>query len=491
MRLRLYEKLQRKITPTISPVTIHGARILVIRCPAAIEPVVWRQRITWRVGDQCHDVDAAAWHERVTQGWGYDWSAQSTSLSADAARPEALSIARTFLRDSADSRAEDLAEAEPLDLLRRLGAVDAAGNLTRAGALAFAGRSTPALDYVRRPAPGADTQTRVLEPGLSLLEELSAVFTTARAYNAEAHVDQGLVIGRPRLLPERALREAIVNGVAHRDWTDPDPTFVEHLGATLRVTSPGRFYGGVRSDNIINHPPKSRNTALSSLLAHLRVAERQGIGVDRMFGDMVRLGHALPTIEEQDGRAVLAVLAGEVPDVAWMEWLRHITPDVRDDLRLLMSLDRLVRRWWVDAADLAPYLQVTRAEADQVVARLRTLSISDRSVTFDVEGVPPTVDATEVLGLTSPAWDALVRLADEPGRSPRRAPTRDTVALTYARHAGRISSTELGSLLGAHATNVGSVLRRLEGEGALEPSRENRRGAGFFYRYVGPDEPRG
>lgn len=45
------------------------------------------------------------------------------------------------------------------------------------------------------------------------------------------------------------------------------------------MTSPGGFYGGVRSDNIINHPPVSRNKELSQLLATLRIAERQGVEI--------------------------------------------------------------------------------------------------------------------------------------------------------------------------------------------------------------------
>lgn len=161
-----------------------------------------------------------------------------------------------------------------------------------------------------------------------------------------------------------------------------------------------------------------------------------------MYGDMLRLGHPAPTIIEQDGTQVLAVLAGERPDAAWMEWLTGIGPaDVSGDLRR-----------------------------------------DGKLVTFDVNGVPVARDCV-VLGLTDRAWGALVTLSDR-ADTPRRGPSRETVALTYARHAGRISTTELGSIVGAHATNVGTVLRSLEDAGTLAPSRENRRGPGFFYRYV-------
>ncbi len=488
LQKRLYQLLHQKLTTIITEESARGQRLLVIRCPPAVEPVTYAGRTTWRVGDQCQDIDLSSWHARRSARSGFDWSNEPSGITIDQARVEAVSIARSFLRDAQDSRATDLAEADTPDLLRRLAVVTGEGHLTNAGAVLFHGRTAPALDYIRRATAGADSEARVNTGERSLLEELSEVFTTARAYNPEAHIEQGLVIGRPRLLPERALREAIVNGVTHRDWTDPSPTFVEHVGATLRVTSPGGFFGGVRSDNIINHPPTSRNTALSAALALLRVAERQGIGVDRMFGDMVRVGHPLPDISEVDGRSVLAVLAGESPDTAWMLWLRDISSDVRSDLRALMSLDRLARRWWIDSRDLEPHLQVTATEAEQVVQQLRRLDIRGHSLTFDVPGVPP--ERGVVLGLTTYAWERLTTLGGDAGMVARRGPSREQVALSYARHAGRISTTELGGILGAHATNVGHVLRHLEAAGRLEPSRENRRGAGFFYRYV-PDETPG
>src|SRR5699024_6425215 len=131
-------------------------------------------------------------------------------------------------------------------------------------------------------------------------------------------------------------------GVAHREWSDPAPTTIEHIGRTLRVTSPGGFYGGVRPENIINHPATSRNKDLSLLLADLRIAERQGIGVDRMYADMIRYGHPTPSIEEVAGGSVRTVLAAERPDLGWVAWIARTAPDVRGDLRLLMASSRLL-----------------------------------------------------------------------------------------------------------------------------------------------------
>lgn len=488
LQVRLFQLLQQSYTTAIHPAFVAGRRILIIRCPPAVEPIRWRGRITWRVGDQCQDIDSASWHERRTQSWGYDWSSLSSAVESTAARPEAIQIARDLLRDSGDERAEDLAEAPVEDLLRRLAAVGGDGMLTNAGALLFVGRRTPALDFIRRPGAGADSEERVNLSGRSVLEELSRVFAAVRAYNPESHVDRGLVIGRVRSLPERAIREAIVNGIAHREWTDGSPTTVEHIGKTLRVTSPGGFYGGVRSDNIINHPPVSRNKELSNVLATLRIAERQGVGVDRMYADMIRYGHPLPAIEELDGIAVRAVLAGERPDTGWVEWLGTIDPDPRRDLRVLMALHHLTAQRWTDPEVLAPILQVSVEESRQAIERLGDHSYGGRPLCHQIDGAPTSVPWPSV-ALSTSALEGLHSLRHDAGTSTSRALTRDHIARSYAQAHGRISTTELGSILSADPTNIGRVLRGLEDQGVLEPSRPNRRGAGFYYRYVedGPE----
>lgn len=483
LQVRLYQLLKQAYTTVVQPVHVAGKRLLIIRCPPAVEPIRWRGRITWRVGDQCQDIDSASWHERRSQTWRYDWSAQSSELAPTEARPEAVLIARDFLRDSGDERAEDLAEASELDLLRRLAVIGDDGKLTNAGALLFVGRRTPTIDYMRRSGAGMDSEERIDASGRSVLEELSATFAAVRAYNPESHVERGLVIARVRSLPERAVREAIVNGVAHREWTDEGPTTVEHIGKTLRVTSPGGFYGGVRADNIINHPPVSRNRDLSTVLATLRIAERQGVGVDRMFADMIRHGHPLPAIEELDGVAVRTVLAGERPDAEWVRWLAEIEPDPRRDLRVLMALHRLTSRRWTDPEDLAPVLQVAMDEARQTVERLGDHTYRGRTLCHDIDGAPATVPMPSV-AIDPSVFEELQTLRRRSGGSASPAVTREHVARSYAQAHGRISTTELGSILGADPTNVGRVLRRLEAEGVLEPSRPNRRGAGFYYRFA-------
>lgn len=485
LRHRLWELSGKALTIDIAIHQVLGRRLLVMRSPQALEPIRVNGKVRWRVGTHCIEIDAHTWHARRMADLNYDWSSEASTVSVDAARPLALDVARELLRDSAEAHSAELAAETDLNLLRRLNVVAPSGMLTNAGVIAFVGRNTPCLDYVRRAQAGGDSLSRIRREGRSLIEELAEVFQAVDANTPTIHLQQGLVIGQQREIPRRAAREAIVNGVAHREWGVSEPTLVEHVGRLLRVTSPGGFVGGVTADNIITHPSRSRNRALAELLASLRVAEREGIGVDRMVADMVSVGHPAPVIEEVPGPYVRAELIGDDLDIGWIRWLRSIDPaSEADDLNSLLILRQLVGMGWIDPLRAATTMQDTVGAASGAIAKLSRTSILREPIIETIIGFPDGTDP--VWRLSERAAGLLRELDDEANRS-RPWPSRERVASSYARARGRISSTELASLVGAYSSNVGPVLKRLEEDGVLAPSRTTRRGKGFYYRYVEPD----
>ena len=239
LRSRIHDLTDRKLTVDVREARLDAVRLVVVRSPQALEFIRWKGCLRWRVDDRCVEVDATTWHTRRMVRERYAWFAQSPHVDARDARPAALEIARRHLRGSGESGPADLARASDQEMLRRLDVVDGEGYLTNAGALAFVGRGEPALDYLRRTVPAGDSRRRVHQSGLALLEEIDAV---------------------------------------------------EHVGQNLTVTSPGGFVGGVTATNIITHPSQPRNRALAALFADLRIAEREGIGVDRMVREMIATG---------------------------------------------------------------------------------------------------------------------------------------------------------------------------------------------------------
>ncbi len=478
LRHRIYEVSDSKLTVDIREAELHGVRLLLLRPPESIEPIrsPRDRRIRWRVADNCVEVDAATWLAGRVIRSGFDWSDQPSGHRIEAASAVALEIARGFLLDASnDPTAAELAASTDADLLRRLNLVTPAGYLSNAGSLLFVDTPEPGIDYIRRDYSGADSSARVNRKG-PLLTQLDAVLSAAMTANRIVHVPVGPAQVQVRAIPELALREAIVNGVVHRDWNSAHPTVVEHMADTLVVTSPGGFVPGVTPKNIITYPSTPRYRALASAISALKLAEREGIGVDRMVRDMLALGHSLPDIHEIEGPRVRVALVGGAPDGHWMEFLRAVTPEtVAREVDLLLLLDLLMHMGWFDVNSAYPVLQKSPTETTEAIDRLERTTLSGQSLISVIEGIP--VDSPDAWRLSNAAR---LRLADRlevlagPGN-------RQRLITGWARHRGRVSSTEVADLLGLSTSHSNTILTSLSEDGLLKPGRETRRGRGFYY----------
>ncbi len=477
LRHRIWELTEQRLTVDVREGTLEGARLLVLTTHEAIEPIRHNGRIRWRVDDNCVDVDPTSWHSGRLRRTGADWSLQSSGHRPTDARAVALEIARRYL--SADMGSGDdlggLVDATDPDFLRRLNLVTADGFLTNAGSLLFVETPHPGADYIRREVPGADSTQRVMSAG-PLIEQIYEVERASEASNRLVHASKGFAHGKLRAIPERAIREAIVNGLIHRDWLSAEPTTIEHIGDALSVTSPGGFIGGVSAENIITHPAVPRYRSLAQALAALRLCEREGVGVDRMVRDMLAIGRGAPEIGEIAGPYVRVSLLGGDPDAEITGLLADLDPPrAGQDVDLLLLIEHLSRRGWADAERAAPFLQRNTAETAAAIGRLEVARAAGEPVIVPVKGVPPDRPAAHRLS------DAVrVRLASR--LAAVAAPgARKGVILSWARARGRVSSTEAADLVGVSVPYAGQLLSSMEDEGQLLPGRSQRLGRGFFY----------
>jgi ATP-dependent DNA helicase RecG len=86
--------------------------------------------------------------------------------------------------------------------------------------------------------------------------------------------------------PLKAVRELVVNAVAHRDysiWGDGIRLYL--FSDRLEITSPGGLPGPVTVDNIVDER-FSRNSAIVQVLSDMGFIERLGYGVDRVIALM-------------------------------------------------------------------------------------------------------------------------------------------------------------------------------------------------------------
>lgn len=153
--------------------------------------------------------------------------------------------------------------------------------------------------------------------------------------------------------PVPAVREAIVNAVAHRDYAiRGDEIRVLMFSDRIEVYSPGRLPGHVTIDNIADER-FSRNEVIAQVLADMGFIERLGYGIDRMIRLMHEWGLPAPRFAEtSNGFKVTLRGPGEkwVSEEADRNKWRHLDLNERQQaaLDLVVKNQRITNREYRD-----------------------------------------------------------------------------------------------------------------------------------------------
>ena len=162
-------------------------------------------------------------------------------------------------------------------------------------------------------------------------------------------------------LPEGAVREAVVNGYMHREYRVSEAVQVEHSSTRLAMASPGDFMPGISADNLLIVSPRSRNPALAAAMRRLGLAEDAGVGIDRMYAEMARVGHGPPSFTSDRHRVTVTLLGG-APNTAVTRFVSSLPTEWRANPDPLMVMLALLGQRTVTAARLATVLQKAEDE---------------------------------------------------------------------------------------------------------------------------------
>lgn len=404
-------------------------------------------------------VDRSEWNQHLRYRISYDEMAQKSQHTVR----DVTSGAENIIRDLMGVEYEESLE----ELLRRLGALTSERTLTRAGSLLFCPSNRSWVELTVFDVSGGSILNREEgRTGQSLLEQIYSIESSLRGVNTRTESLDGLHIEGTRLVPEEAVREAILNGIAHRDWNRSEPLEIRWttLDSSLLVRSPGGFYGSVNADNILSNR-EARYPALSDLLRALGLVEKQGIGVDRMYQSMIALGHETPEIRDIEGAFIECLLIGGTPNRAVVDVFRAITPLPRQrDTKVALLLHQLFYSPFITLESLAKTLQGTEADA-----RL-ALQVALQTVAFDHPLVEPYKTGTWLLssalrkrlaGQQGPGLRPLLPYLSKDREEIKRA------ALLWRDSQGSITSGELAKVCSLAVGTAKSVLEELKEEGRL------------------------
>ncbi|MCX6377287.1 MAG: putative DNA binding domain-containing protein, partial [Armatimonadetes bacterium] len=139
--------------------------------------------------------------------------------------------------------------------------------------------------------------------------------------------------------PIVALREALVNAVAHRDYSSlarGSQIQVRMFSDRLELQSPGGLFGTVTEDNI-EHEQSTRNQVLMRLLEDLHLVENRGTGIRAMLEAMRRGNLEPPVFRDRRASFWVAFKNHTMMDaeaVGWLGQFSHL--DINDHQRVAL-----------------------------------------------------------------------------------------------------------------------------------------------------------
>lgn len=317
LKKAVYDRTDPKLTPVFEELRVPEGtgRLLVMHVFQGLPPytdTAGAGKI--RVGTSCQPLTGTLRRAVMIETGETDFTA--VEVDGD---PAALvsAVAMERLRDAArrERAPDDLLRLSDVELLALAGVVRPNGRLTRAG-LIVAGREDALLAHVPHHAWShlrmrSDTEySDPLHGRAALPDAVARIEQRVQADNPVTTVEAGPFHFEYRTYPEIALREALLNAFAHRDYRLGGPVVVKQYPRELHVHSPGGFIGGVSPANVLHHQPVARNPHLVEALIRLRLVNRANLGVPRMFSAMLQDGREAPFITEVGEAVTVGFRAG-------------------------------------------------------------------------------------------------------------------------------------------------------------------------------------
>ncbi len=150
--------------------------------------------------------------------------------------------------------------------------------------------------------------------------------------------------------PLFAYREAIINALCHRDYTQKGSAVqIRMFSDRLEILSPGKLAGPVTLENI-EEIAFARNPHIANLLKDMGYVEQLGIGIDQMIRTMREAGLEPPEFEETDASFAVVLNNYALLDNESLKWLgenykdAYLSGNQRNALVFLKKRGRIYNR---------------------------------------------------------------------------------------------------------------------------------------------------
>jgi len=472
LRRAVFDGTEPHVTVEIEELREPEGRLLLIQVPRGVTPHTTSEGVgKIRVGKECKPLTGPQLARLVLAGGEMDLTAQPIEAAAPSdLDPDQVKKLRGLV--AAAGGGAEFAKLAPEEFLEGVGLVRD-GDVTLA-AILLLGRPAAIARWAAQHEVifiRYETQTRYdVRKNLRgpILEVLDVLQRQLEAHLKVALIEAGGLgeIAAPDVTWWTA-REAILNALAHRDYFLLQAVYVEIRPGRLEISSPGGFIGGVTAENIVHHPPARRNRLLAEILERAGFVNRAGMGVDRMYEELLRLGKPMPRYEADEASVRLVLATKSHPEFA-----RHVAGEMRGGRSLELD-DLIVLRAVVDQGHLDRWSAAKHLQRSQDDAAGRLVALRERGYLLPqgrgrgtIYRLTPAL-SDELRGRL--ATDETIALDDEAIRLRIQAVLGER---------GRLNNAEVRRLSGYSRAGALRLMRRLQQEGLAVVQG---RGRGAFY----------
>ncbi|WP_089942083.1 ATP-binding protein [Candidatus Entotheonella palauensis] len=262
--------------------------------------------------------------------------------------------------------------------------------------------------------------------------------------------------------PQEALREAIANAVAHRDYSSyvrGSYIQIRMYADRLEIQSPGGLFGNVTTENI-EEEQSTRNARLMRMMEALHIVENRGSGIKAMLHVMREANLEPPAFEDRRTSFRVTFRNHTLINPNAVSWLNQFAATSLND-RQRLALVYLRQHQYINNRD---YRRLNRVDSTLAGQELRGL-------------VDTGLAEQENVG----RWTRY-RLKASPEHPEQREPQTDEDRIVaHVQKAGAITNSECRALLGVNDTRAYYLLKKLSDAGRLKPT-----GRGKWRQYVLP-----
>jgi ATP-dependent DNA helicase RecG len=182
------------------------------------------------------------------------------------------------------------------------------------------------FEYKSSDASGPANQRNEFREGF--LNFFDRLWELINLRNDKQHYQDGLFMFEIPTFNESAIREAVLNAIAHRDYRLAGSVFIRQFPRRIEIVSPGGFPQGITVENILDRQ-LPRNRRVAEALAKCGFVERAGQGANRIFESCIRESKPLPDFSNTDDWQVSLTLHGQVQDPRFIKFLERIGQEIQ------------------------------------------------------------------------------------------------------------------------------------------------------------------